>query len=57
MKRKTIDSMREVRLWAGQILLPAAALVMAISPELRTSAAEKLNKAKDCIGQKFKKGS
>lgn len=57
MKRKTIDSMREVRLWAGQILLPAAALVMAISPELRTSAAEKINKAKDCIGQKFKRGS
>lgn len=57
MKRKTIDTMREVRLWGGQILLPAAALVLAVSPEIRTSAAEKINKAKECIGQKFKKGS
>lgn len=57
MKRKTIDTMREVRLWGGQILLPAAALVLAVSPEIRTSAAEKIKKAKERIGQKFKKGS
>lgn len=57
MKRKTIDTMREVRLWGGQILLPAAALVLAVSPEIRTSAAEKIKKTKDYIGQKFKKGS
>ena len=26
MKRRTIDAMREVRLWVGQIVIPAVAL-------------------------------
>lgn len=37
MKRKNIDAMREVRLWIGQIVVPAvtlAASTMAI-PEVR----------------------
>lgn len=53
MTRKQIDQSREIRLWLGQILLPAATLaVTALSiPEVRNKAAEKYEQVK----QKFTK--
>lgn len=55
MKRKHIDAMREVRLWIGQVVAPATVLIMAVSPELRQSAAEKLKQTKEKISGKFKR--
>ena len=55
MKRKHIDAMREVRLWIGQVVVPATALVMAVSPEMRQGAAEKLKQTKEKISGKFKR--
>lgn len=43
MKRKNIDTMREVRLWIGQIFVPAATIVgsaLAI-PEVREAVSLK----------------
>ena len=53
MKRKHIDAMREIRLWIGQVVVPTTALIMAISPETRASAAEKMRNMKECILIKF----
>lgn len=55
MKRKHIDAMREVRLWIGQVVVPATALVMAVSPEMRQGAAEKLKQTKEKISGKIKR--
>lgn len=55
MKYKHIEAMREVRLWIGQIVVPAAALVFAISPEARTSVAEKMRDVKVKISEKLKR--
>lgn len=50
MTRKQIDSMRETRLWIGQIVVPAVVLVAAMSPESREnvkkSAKDALEKVK-----------
>jgi hypothetical protein len=57
MTRKTIDASREVRLWIGQIIIPAmtlAATTMAI-PEVRQAVAAKANSVKQSIEKKFKK--
>lgn len=57
MKRKNIDTMREVRLWIGQIIVPAVTVVgsvMAI-PEVRQVVATKANQLKESIENKFKK--
>ena len=35
MKRKNIDAMREVRLWIGQIVVPAVTLAASTMPYLR----------------------
>ena len=35
MTRKQIDQARETRLWLSQVLVPAAMVVMAMSPEKR----------------------
>lgn len=48
MKRKNIDTMREVRLWVGQIIVPAftlAATTMSI-PEVRQTVVNKIKKWK-----------
>ena len=55
MKYKHIEAMREVRLWIGQIIVPVAALVFAISPEARTSVAEKMRDVKVKISEKLKR--
>lgn len=35
MTRKQIDQARETRLWLSQVLVPAAMVIMAMSPEKR----------------------
>lgn len=57
MTRKQIDQAREIRLWVGQIVIPAmtlAATAMAI-PEVRYTVAAKANAMKNSIKKKFKK--
>ena len=57
MKRKNIDAMREVRLWIGQIVVPAVTVVgsaLAI-PEVRQAVATKANQWKESVENKIKK--
>ena len=57
MKRKDIEAAREVRLWIGQIVVPAvtlAATTMAI-PKVRQAVAAKANLIKHNINEKLNK--
>lgn len=57
MTYKKIEASRELRLWIGQIIVPAitlAATTMAI-PEVRQAVAAKANDIKYSIERKFKK--
>lgn len=57
MKRKNIDTMREVRLWIGQIIVPAVTVVgsaLAI-PEVRQAVAMKANQWKESVERKINK--
>ena len=57
MKRKNIDAMREVRLWIGQIVVPAVTVVgsaLAI-PEVRQAISIKANQWKESVERKIKK--
>lgn len=57
MTWKRIETMREVRLWIGQIIVPAVTLVaasMAI-PEVREAVASKAKQIKESINNKIKK--
>lgn len=56
-KRKNIDTMREVRLWIGQIVVPGVTLAAtALSiPEVRNAVASKAELVKQSIDQKIKK--
>lgn len=57
MKHKHVEASREVRLWLGQIVIPAltvAATVLTI-PEVRSKAASKVSDIKKSIKRKFKK--
>ena len=57
MTWKRSETMREVRLWIGQIIVPAVTLVaasMAI-PEVREAVATKANQIKESINNKIKK--
>lgn len=57
MTRKSLDTMREVRLWIGQIVVPGVVLgasVMSI-PEVRSAVASKAKEVKMEIEQKFKR--
>ena len=54
MKRKTVDAMREIRLWAVQVVVPIFGITMAI-PELRDPAIEKYKSVKEKIEKKLKK--
>ena len=57
MKRKDIEAAREIRLWIGQIVVPAvtlAATTMAI-PEVRQAVAAKANFIKHNINEKLNK--
>ena len=57
MLRKNIDTMREVRLWIGQIIVPAVVTVgsvMAI-PEVRDAVSVKAKQWKESVEKKIKK--
>lgn len=59
MTYKQIEASRELRLWIGQIVVPAltlAATAMAI-PEVRQAIAAKAENVKYSIERKMKKGS
>lgn len=56
MTYKQIEATREVRLWIGQIIVPAATLagtVLATNPGLRQAVAAKATSVKDNIKDKF----
>lgn len=58
MKRKNIDTMREIRLWVGQIIVPAVTVVgsaLAI-PEVRQAISIKADQWKEYVERKIKKG-
>ena len=57
MTRRQIDQSREIRLWIGQIVVPAltlAATTMAI-PEVRDAVAAKARSVKQTIEKKMRK--
>lgn len=60
MKRKTIDASREVRLWIGQVIIPAfvGGMTLLSIPEVRNYAGEKIANTRNRIKNKFdqKKG-
>ena len=58
MTYKQIEASREARLWIGQVIAPAAAIVAVIlakHPEYREAIAKKFEKIKNTIGRKHKK--
>lgn len=57
MKHKNIEAMREIRLWIGQLVVPAVTLaVTALSiPEVRQAVAAKANSVKRSIEINIKK--
>lgn len=57
MTYKQIETMREIRLWLGQIIVPATtAAVAALSiPEVRQAVAAKAESVKRSIENKMKK--
>ena len=59
MKRKNIDTMREVRLWVGQIVVPALITVGAVMqiPGVKEGMDEKIQQTKESIARKFRKES
>ncbi len=60
MTYKQIEASREARLWIGQIVVPAASVVVATLlsiPEVRQMAATKANSIKESILRKTKRGS
>ena len=58
MTYKQIEASREARLWIGQVIIPAIAVVGAAMtvPEVRKAVIEKANNVKTAIKKKFKKG-
>ena len=59
MTYKQIEASREARLWIGQIVVPAASVVVATLsiPEVRQMMATKANSIKESILRKTKRGS
>lgn len=55
MTRKQIDAAREIRLWTGQIVVPAVIAVLALSPDIRAKIKSKALNVKDHIKTVFKK--
>lgn len=53
MTRKQIDSMRETRLWIGQIVVPAVVLVAAMSHESRENVKKSAKDALEKVKRKL----
>lgn len=54
MRHKDIETMREIRLWIGQIIVPAATVIMFV-PEARELVATKAKELKQKIDNTIKK--
>ena len=57
MTYKQIEASREMRLWIGQVIVPAAAAAIAIAsnPNTRGYISKKYNNVKSRIKKKFEK--
>lgn len=57
MTYKQIEASREMRLWIGQVIVPAAvaAVTIASNPQTRNYVREKYNNVKSRIQKKFEK--
>ena len=57
MTYKQIEASREMRLWIGQVIVPAAAAAVAIAsnPQTRNYISKKYNNVKSRIQKKFEK--
>ena len=57
MTQKQIEAAREVRLWIGQIIVPAATVAVTAMtiPEVRQAVAAKAREIKENIDKKLKK--
>lgn len=57
MTYKQIETSREIRLWIGQIIVPAITLTatMMVIPEVRQAVSAKAKDVKQTIEEKFKK--
>ena len=57
MTYKQIEASREMRLWIGQVIVPAAAAAIAIAsnPNTRDYISKKYNNVKSRIKKKFEK--
>lgn len=57
MTYKQIEASREMRLWIGQVIVPAAAAAIAIAsnPNTRDYISKKYNNVKSRIQKKFEK--
>lgn len=57
MKYKTIEASREVRLWIGQVIVPAvtAGIMIVSNPTTRRWVTEKADEMKESVKQKFAK--
>lgn len=57
MTYKQIEASREMRLWIGQVIVPAAAAAIAIAsnPQTRNYVSKKYNNVKSRIQKKFEK--
>lgn len=57
MTYKQIETSREIRLWIGQIIVPAASAIVAMStiPEVRQAVAAKANHIKEVTEWKLNK--
>ena len=57
MTYKQIEASREMRLWIGQVIVPAAVAVIAIAsnPQTRNYVSKKYNNVKSRIKKKFDK--
>lgn len=55
MTYKQIEASREMRLWIGQVIVPAAAAAIAIAsnPQTRNYVSKKYNNVKSRIQKKF----
>ena len=57
MTYKQIEASREMRLWIGQVIVPAAVAVVTIAsnPQTRNYVSKKYNDVKSRIQKKFEK--
>ena len=57
MTYKQIEASRELRLWIGQVIVPAAvaAVTIASNPQTRNYVSKKYNNVKSRIQKKFEK--